>query len=560
MAYSITAEEHQKKKAMLSMMKLERQPFWQHWRELADYILPTRYVWLLSSPEARLSRRNNMILDSTGTKAARTLASGMMNGITSPARPWFKLRIVGVDYDRFPEAAIWTDEVEKRMLRVMAESNFYNSMAVLYLDLVVFGTACSVIYQSAQSIIHCFNPALGEYYLTQDSEHRVNGIAREFQYKVHQVVTEFGLENCSERVKQAFTAGGGRLMEDVKIVHLITENKMDSSGSYGAVSREFRYRECYWEDGVTPGGQLLRERGYMDFPAITPRWELAANDVYGTSPGMDALGDIIQLQHETKKKAQALDKMVSPPILADVTLQNTPTALLPNGITYVPRLDANSGARPIYTVNPPLGEMTADLREIQARIRETFHNELFQMISQLDTVRTATEIDARREEKLVLLGPVLERFENEALDPAIQRIYGIMDRLGLLPPPPEGLEGELEIQYVSILSAAQSAVGTAPVERLLALIGNLVGVFPDAALVPNIPELLSEYAVDIGVKRRGLRSKEEIAAAIATQNEQAQMEQGIAQAGAGAEAAQTLSETDVGGGASALQQLLGNVA
>lgn len=555
---SITLELHNKKKALVSQLQLERRPFWELWRELANYILPSRYVWLQSATELRSNRRNNNILDSTGTKAARTLASGMMNGITSPARPWFKLRLTGVDYDQYPEFAVWTDEVEKLMLRVMAESNFYQSMALLYLDLVVFGTAAMMIYESREKVIHCFNPALGEFYLLQSSEHRVNGIAREFTYKVHQVVQEFGLENCSASVQAAFAQGGAALLRDVKIVHLVQENLPDAKGVY-RLSRQFPYTECFWEEGQPPGS-LLRERGYFDFPGVCPRWELSANDVYGNSPAMDALGDVIQLQHETKKKAQALDKMVSPPVLADIQLENKPMALLPNGVTYVARLGDTTGARPIYTVNPPLGEMSADLINIQTRIRETFHNELFQMISQLETVRSATEIDARREEKLVLLGPVLERFESEALDPAIKRIFGIMERQGLLPPLPMQLDGgEIEIQYVSILSAAQSAVGTAPTERLLQLIGNLAQIWPEARLIPNVPELLNDYALDIGVKQKNLHTKDQVAQMIQSQNAQTEQDQVLQTAGQGAQAAKLLSETEVGGGANALQRLLGGV-
>lgn len=547
----IDLERHNKLKGTLTGMEADRLPWWNYWRELSDYYLPSRYVWLASDKERRISRRNNFILDSTGTKAAKTLASGMMNGITSPARPWFKLRIAGFDFEGNSAASIWCDEVERRMLRVMAESNFYNSMALLYVDLVVFGTACSLIYESNEKVIHCYNPALGEYYLAQNNEHRVNHFARRFTYKVHQVVEMFGLDNCSEQVKGAYRAGGARLQEDVDVTHLIIPN--DGKGKMG---KQFEFLEYYWETGGTVG-EVLRERGYFDFLGITPRWELTANDSYGSSPGMDALGDVIQLQHETKKKAQGLDKLVSPPILADIVLENRPTALLPNGITYVPRLDATSGARPIYTVNPPLGEMTADIRDVQQRIRETFHNELFQMISQLDTVRTATEIDARREEKLVLLGPVLERFENEALDPAIKRIFGIMERAGLLPEAPEEIrDADIEIQYVSILSAAQSAVGTAPTERLLGLIGNLVQVFPAAQFVPNIPELLHDYAIAIGVKAKNINTVEEITEGVANENKKKEEMEGIAQAGAVAQGAKTLSETEVGGGANALQRLI----
>jgi hypothetical protein len=232
---------------------------------------------------------------------------------------------------------------------------------------------------------------------------------------------------------------------------------------------------------------------------------------------------------------------------------------LPNGVTFVHGVN-NVGVKPIYTVNPPLGDMTMDIRDIQQRIREIFHNPLFNMISQLDTVRSATEIDARREEKLILLGPVLERFENEALDPAIKRIFGIMQRKGLIPEPPEDLaERNIEIQYVSILSAAQSAVGTISTERWLALIGNLVGIWPEAAEVPDITEVLRDYGRDVGVPAKLIRSKEEIATAKAALAEQAEANRGMEMVTAGADAAKTLASTPVGGGASALQQIMGGV-
>ena len=548
----ISAALHLRKVNLIAGMERERLPWWNHWRILAEYYLPSRYVTLETDKERRVSRRNDKILDSTGTRAARVLASGMMNGITSPARPWFKLRVVGID-DENPAASAWTDEVERRMLRVMAESNFYQAMAMLYLDLVIFNTACAFILEHERKVINCYNPPLGEFYLMQGADHHVNGLGRQFRLNVHQVVEEFGEENVSPRVLEAWKAGNARLLEDVEIVHLIEPNLGYETG----VAPQFRYIEYYWEKGQSTG-MVLRRRGWEDFPAIAPRWELTGNDVYGTGPGMEALGDVIQLQHETMKKAQGLDKLISPPVLVDIQLQNKPTALLPNGVTFVPRLDATNGARPIYTVNPPLGEMTADLRDIQARIRETFHNELFQMISQLDTVRSAAEIDARREEKLVLLGPVLERFESEGLDPAIKRIFAIMDRKGLLPPPPEELQGgELEIQYVSILSSAQSAVGTAPIERWLALIGNLVQVFPEAREVPDVIELIRDYGRDIGVKAKNIKPRRQIEEAIAARNKMAEEDRGLEQASVAAQGAKVLSETEVGGGVNAIQALLG---
>jgi len=531
----------------------DRLPWWQFWRELAQYYIPKRYVWLMSGQErTSYLAKNSTILDATGTNAGRVLAAGMMSGLTSPSRPWFRLRLAGFEDDADYAARIWLDEVERRMMRIMAESNFYNALALMYIDLVFFGTAAMLIYEDYRNVIRCYNCCLGEFYLAQSAKQQVNTFARTFSYKVHQCVEQFGIENVSDTVRERYKKGGEALQQDVDVTHLIEPNLDDKS----ALPKRFEYREFYWETGG-PLGTILSQKGYFELPGIFPRWELTGNDSYGTCPSMDGLGDVIQLQHETKRKGQSLDYLVRPPMVMDIQLQHRPSALLPGGQTFVAGVN-NVGAKPAYTVVPPLRELTEDIRDVQARIRQIFHNDLFKMISELDTVRSATEIDARREEKLVLLGPVLERFENEALDPAIERIYQIASRMQLLPPPPQHIaNAPLEIQYVSILSSAQSAVGVIPTERLLQVIGNVAGIYPKALNIPNFEELLLDYGRDIGVKAKNLNSLDVVLQKGAAQDQAAQAQQ-MAMAGQQAvEAGKTLSETEVGGGANALQAMMG---
>lgn len=548
----IADPEHTKKISVVTGMARERQSWEPAWKEVADYYLPRRYVWLMTAQDrANRANRNPMILDGTGTIAARVLASGMMNGITSPSRPWYKLRITGFADDLDTEERIWLDEVQRRMMLVMAESNFYNALAVLYLDLVIFGTAAVIIYEDEESIIRCYNPALGEFFIGQSYRLQVNSFARQFTYKLSQCVEMFGEENLSPSLRDAVKQGGARLADDVPVTHLIEPND-------GRVAKSFQFKETYWET-AGPKGQLLGETGFSEFPVIVVRWELSANDCYGTSPAMDALGDVKQLQQETMEKGKSLNYMNTPPMLADIQLQHKPSAFMPRGITFVAGLNAGSvGAKPAYQINPPLGEMTIDIRDIQSRIREIFNNDLFQMISQLDTVRTATEIDARREEKLIRLGSVLERFENEALDPAIKRIFSIMARKGLLPEAPARMtEANIEIQYSSILATAQSAVGAAPWERLMQMVGGLAGVYPAIIDIPNVEDGIRDYARDIGVPMKNVNTKEAVQALSAERQKQTASREALASGAVLADSAKTLSETDVGGGANALQQLIG---
>lgn len=553
---SISPQESTRLMGVISALRDDRYPFWTLWRDIANYFLPKRYVWLQSTKEARIrAARNQFILDSTGTTAGRVLAAGLMNGITSPSRPWFSLRIPGHD-DEGGAVTLWCDDCTRKMQQVMSESNFYNSMAVLYLDLVFFGTASSLIYEDPESVIRCYNSALGEYYLAMDDTGRVNTFAREMTQTVGQLVSWFGQENLSQTSQSlAKNKDGGSKHKSVEIIHLIEPNFPDSG-----VAKKFDFIETYWEKGVTD--RVLARSGFNEIPGIFPRWELTGNDNYGTSPGMDALPDVIQLQHETKRKAQGIDKMISPPIVADVQLQHRPTALMPNGITYV--AGANSiGAKPLYQITAPIQELTEDIRDVRGRIQEIFHNPLFNMISQLETVRSATEIDARREEKLVLLGPVLERFENEALDPAIERIFNIMLRKGMFLPPPDEVAGKpVEIQYVSILATAQRAIAAAPTERWLQLIGNIspiIQLAPNAKTILNIPnwdELVRNYGLSIGVEARNMFTREQVQAQDEADAKAAQAAQATQDAGAVVAAGKQLSDTDVGGGANALQMLL----
>ncbi len=552
---AIPAERYDELSRLIRSMEDERRPWWEYWRLIAEFLMPRRYTWLQSTRE-RTSKQaldNSSIINNTGTIAARTLASGMMNGITSPARPWFRLRAPG--YRDSSRVTRWLQSAQEDMLFAMGESNYYSALAIQYLDLATFQTSWKMIYEDDEEVFRAYNFPLGEYYFAQGPRMTVDRVAREFTRTVEQVVREFGLENCSKLVRDNFKLRGKGLNELVRVCHIVEPN--DTSFGDLNIPRAFKYREIYW-DKDDAEQKALRIRGFYEWPGSAARWEIMGNDPYGVGPTSDALGDIRQLQHMEKRKLQALDKLVSPPIVADIQLQNRPMALLPNGITYVSGVN-NVGVKPIYTVQPPLGEISQEIKNLEIRISETYHNDLFRMISQLDTVRSATEIDARREEKLILLGPVLDRFQGEVLDSDVKRIFGIMYRNGLFaPPPPEIKDQEAMIEYDSILSDARRALDAAPIERGAAFIGNLAGAVPDVLQVPDWIETTRDYLRKIGWAEKNMRPPEEVAASIEQQRQAAMAEQMANTAQPAAQSAKLLSETPVGGADSALGLLLGN--
>mgnify|MGYP003648425654 CR=1 FL=1 len=244
-------------------------------------------------------------------------------------------------------------------------------------------------------------------------------------------------------------------------------------------------------------------------------------------------------------------------MIVDMQMKNRPKALSAGGITYAAMHSSNFGAKEAYKVSLPYGELRQDIEELKRSIRETCKNDLFNMISQLDTVRSATEIDARREEKLIHLGAVFDRFTTEGSDTILKRVYGIADRAGLLPDAPPELEGmEIDVQYVSVLSDAQRASSTIAIERYFQLTGNLVGIWPETKEILNVEELMREYAEGIGISPKGNNSREAVIAAKDAQKQQEMMAAQAEMAGQLAGGAKVLSETDVGGGMNALQAMM----
>lgn len=554
----------------LAGLRVNRYSFWTHWRELGDYYLPRRYKWVITPNQAmRGSPINQHIIDNTGTIAARDLASGFMSGVSSPVRPWFSLKVGMTDTTSTTETGLWLSECRRLMMLVFQLSNFYNSIAQLWADLVVFGTGAMLIHEDFDDVIRCQNPCLGEYYVDNDDKMRPVIFNREFTLTIDQVVNQFGYDNCSVTVKTLYDdkTGAGKTKEIV-VAHSIEPNNDPKKWGFPS---NFAYREIYWEYGATQGGQgggtnaegLLRKKGFFEQCAIVVRWDITSNEAYGRSPAMEALGDVKQLQLETRRKAQAIDKMVNPPMVADIQLKNQPASLLPGGMTYVSNYSASGkpGFSSAYDTKFPVNEISEDLAEVRERIKRTFFNNIFQVISQYETRSnvSATEIDARRAEALIMLGPVLERSQTEGLAVVIDRVWGIMQRAGIFPPPPEGIAGQnIEIEYISMLATAQDAAAAGGIERTLGLAGNMAGVVgPEILDKIDTDYALDKYSSLMNNDPRMMRTNDQVAAIRQKRMKDQQQAQQVEMAEKLAAGAKTLSETDVGGGVNALQQLGG---
>ena len=551
-------------------MRVNRYSWWVHWRELADYIHPRRYKWLITPNQmARGAPINQHILDSTGTIASRNLASGLVSGKSSPTQPWFRLKIGHIDSTQTSPLSLWLAECERLLYLIFAESNFYTAIGTFYYDLVVFGTAVTLEYPDFKTVVNFINPCLGEYYIDIDGKYRPCVFYREFTMTVDACVSEFGYENCSDPLQQLYDdPSGANRTRELIVAHSIEPNDDGNSRAFG-FDPKWAFREAYWEwggstspqGGATSPPGFLRKRGYNEQPAIIGRWDIVSNDPYGRSPGMDALPDVKQIQLEQRRKAQAIDKMVNPPMVADVQLKNQPANLTPGGITYVSGFAAagKPGFASVYESKFPVQDIVQDLMECRQRISQVFFNDVLKVASQYETRSnvTAVEWDLRKSEALVMLGPVLERIDTEVLKPIVERTFNIANRAGVLPPPPPDVQGQLmNIEFVSMLSQAQQATASGSIERLLNLAGQLAGVVPGIMDVIDTDYALEKTSSLLNNDPKLIRSPEQLAAMRQQAAQQAQQAQQADIAQKLAVGAKNLATSPVGGG-NALEAMMG---
>lgn len=488
-------------------LKSERTSWMTHWQEISEVLTPRTGRFLVSDNN-KGDKRHRAILDNTGTRALRTLAGGMMAGMTSPARPWFRLTTLNPELDESYEVKDWLGRVTSLMQMVFAKSNIYQSLTMAYEELGAYGTAAVILYDDPDNVIHCMPLTIGEYAIATDGRGRVNTLYREFRMTVAQLVQEFGYASCSGATQQMFDKR--QYDEWVTVVNAIEPRDMRDPEKID--NKNMPYRSVYFED-CAEDKKILRESGFRTFPCLCGRWGVSGGDIYGTSPGMEALGDLHQLQQEQLRKSQAIDYQSNPPVLVPADLKDDESAIVPGGTVFVDSVSQAQMVRSAYDVPLRLDFLLQDIQDVRARINEAFYKDIFMMLTEQGGDRmTATEVAERHEEKMLMLGPVLDRLNSEMLDPLITLVFERLQANGMLPPLPEELQGvELNVDFISILAQSQKAVTTNAIDRFVNSLNAVAGMKQEVLDKFNADRWADTYADSLGIDAQLIVPDKEVA-------------------------------------------------
>lgn len=500
------AELRTKKSKQLADLYSDRSSWETTWRLLQQFINPYRGRFDDDNDNdgVRKDAKRKVLLDPYPMEAHRICAAGIQGGLTSPGRPWFSVSLLDEERAKHHIMRQWLDICHDMMMTIFAKGNVYGTYYHTYAELSQFGTGASMLYEDYNTAMWCKPLTIGEYAAGIDYRGRVCTLSRKFQLTASQMIQEFGEENVTTGVRNAYK--NQNMTARFPVYNLIEKNNAYDKEvmDYG----NFPWRSYYWQPGNNEK-TFLRVSGFYECPFIMPRWSTISNNVYGYGPGHEALGNCMQIQKMDKGKLRIIDNESDPPVVIPSELENVDK--LPGGLNRVPA-NTNFKIQNLYAPNQGYEKIAIEIESKHRQIASAFFNDMFIMLANANnTNMTAREVAEKHEEKLLMLGPVLDQMNNEVLSPSVKRLFGICLRNGIFPPPPEPInEEELKIEYISILAQAQKMVEIPSIEKHLAFVGNLSGTFPQILDNYNADNLTREHADLSGVKAKLLRPEEEV--------------------------------------------------
>jgi len=484
-------------------LKSYRTPWENLWQDCGEYVNPNRGDFSTIRYRADTARYDK-IYDTTAPLANENLASGLHGFLTSPSQRWFSLSTFDDEINEEYEVKQWLNKTTNILYDKVfniPDSNFNSQAHELYLDLGSFGTAVMMVQDNPGSGISFRTFHLADCYIQENDSGFVDTLYRRYKRTGRQLMERFG-DAVPEKIIKISQKDPYREFE---VIHAV-----EPSESYGEPIKkptQKAFKSCYV---LLEEKTLLEEGGFDEFPYMVPRWSKVAGEIYGRSPSMTSLPDIKMVNAMMKTIIKAAQKITDPPLLVPDDGFILPVRTVPGGLNFY-RSGTQDRIEPLETRGrPDIGfDLLNNRRE---HIKAAFHVDWMQMPDQKGSPNmTATEVVARQEEKMRLMGPMIGRLQVEFLGPLIDRVFRIMLRKKQIPEAPGILEGqEMKILYTSPLARAQKSGQLMTITRLFESMVPLFQAKPDLLDNMNTDETFRYFHHLLDAPAKILNPKEKV--------------------------------------------------
>jgi hypothetical protein len=472
---------------------------------------------LISANDAQSKKAR--IYDSTAPESVRVGVATMQGTIMPASALWFFLDVAGLTESE----RAFMDEAGRFVWTNIHEANFDSESFDALTDLWVAGWSVLFCGENESDGGFYFERwPIGECSIAASRTGAlVDMIYRCYTLTVAQVVSSYGLDAVSDRVRSSYLAN--KMSDPVRMLYAIEPREISAIGAKLARNKQFRAVDME-EDTC----HVLREGGFDEFPCLVPRWKRLAGSVYATGPMSDALPDVRTLNEAKRWTLMGAETSVAPmlKVVDDGVINPRNIKMGPRQIVVCASTDSieplNTGAK------IDVGMLTVE--SLQASIRKILLAD--QMPSADGPVRTATEWSLRAQVMRQMLGPMFGRFQAEFLQPLIERCFNLAWRANMQAgfslfgkPPASLINRSFSVRYMSPLARAQRVEEVAALDQFENSLAAKAQVFgPQTLDIYDSTEGDRERSRLLGIPQRLIRDDRALKV-VRSAREQAQQQQ-----------------------------------
>jgi len=525
------AEQSIKQKILTRQSKLEDiRKFYENglWSDISRFIDPRRKDITAESRTNDKGRNlGTDVYDGSPQGALNTWADGMQGFLVSGR--WFKSEMSNPSLNKVDSVREWLQAYDQRMYSAFDRGNFYAVIPQWFRDAGSIGTATLFSQDDPASgrISHTvIHPR--EVYIAENQFGEVDTAHRKFMKTARQLVQEFGEENVSRHVRDN---AKNHPDKEHEVIHAVYPNTDRIPGKKNAKNKPFRsiYIETQASDVEHDG--VLRDSGFDVNPYAVWRFRKNSDEIYGRSPGSDALTEVFSLNQMGKTLLEAAHTAVKPAMNIPIEMRGQ-VRLGPDGKNYY--TDKGKVISPINSMgNYPIG---IDQQErLQKSMEDKYRVEFFRAFIGRQGEATATEIMAIKGEQAGLMIAQVDMLFIEGLRKIFDVVSFMEDRRGAfseesgMPPiPDEILEsgGSINFLLTGPLAQAQKRIRELqPIQETLGTLAEMAAVYgPEMLDVINKDET-AEAIVEAGSFPQKLINSKDVRAEIQLGRQQALQQQ-----------------------------------
>lgn len=416
----------EKRKVLFS----RKDPWLQPFQILGKYIYTKKQQFQQTVQEGAFLN-DGMINDSTAVRANSAMASAIMGALWKSGSKTFRIsrpkNIPDTDSNNK-----YYREVNERIAEAMEapKAGFETAFHEEICEEGAFGTGCIALFQGDyETPLNFKSWSIQNIAIEEGPDGYVDTVYYDEKISVGNLVQRYGYNNMPDSIKKKYDNIKSRVEKVLLTVGIEPRPQEDRKGN-GVFGMPFGSYHFLPDDK-----KLLKESGFTDLPARVGRWYKLASEMYGRSPGMDALPAIMQINALKESFLVGVEKKVEPPlyILDDGSLGAGTVDTSARGLSVFNSMGRTNQQNPVGAIFD-IGELNSVATAITETKEEILQHFLIDRLYDLNnkTRMTLGEAEMRYQIRSDALSSIYARYTAEILNPLIVRAFSILFDMGLL--------------------------------------------------------------------------------------------------------------------------------